>query len=68
MSSRTRKIMALAQTQDYRDSNSTNYSDDKGECTVSSSDSSVLEISENLRDVIEGIQVDSPIGNFTLIQ
>lgn len=64
MSSRTRKILALAQNQDNR--YSTDFSDDKGECTVSSSDSSVFEISEHLRDVIEGIQVDSPRGNLLL--
>lgn len=66
MSSRTRRIVALAQNQDnhyLRDLNR-----DKRDCTVSSSDSSVLEISENLRDVIEGIQVDSPRGNFTFIK
>lgn len=66
MSSRTRKIVALAQNQDNR--YFTDLTDDKSECTVSSSDSSVLEIPENLRDVIDGIQVDSPRGKFTFIK
>lgn len=61
MSSRTRKIVTLAQNQDNR------YSTELSDYAVSSSDSSVLEIPENLRDVIEGIQVDTPRGNFTFI-